>query len=174
MEATARAPSFSVAGTFRDDSAARLAVGDLRDAGFAPGALTVGRTVAAGTAARRNRDETSFFGHLVWIIVFWSIPGTIIGAAVGWGIALAIGIDDTTGIVLMAVSFGIFGHLIAGIWAGYLRLADRSQPEFAPSRVATGGVTLTVRCANRMELQRAHDTLRARGAVAVRQYAAGA
>lgn len=170
MEAIARSPAFNVAGVFHDEPAARQAARDLQDAGFVPNAINLGRSVAAPDAAGARRDETSFLGHLVWIIVWWSVPGTVVGAALGWGIALAAGIDDTTGIVLMAVSFGILGHLVAGIWAGYLRLADRSQREFTPSPPA-GGVTVTVRCANRPELQRAHALLRARGAVSIRQYA---
>jgi hypothetical protein len=166
VDATATAPEFRVSGAFRDDIAARSALAAFQDAGFAPGVIAVHRELARdGT-----RGETSFLGRLVWIIVFWSIPGTIVGALAGWGIAVLAGIDDTTGIVLMVVAFAIFGHLIAGIWAGYVLLADRSEREFsAPGE--RGRTVLEVRCRNREELERARQLMDQSGATGVRQTA---
>ena len=161
---------FSVAGAFRDDASARMAALALQDAGFPAGAIAI-RHEPSWAPRVRARSEMSFLARLVWIIVFWSIPGTIIGALAGWGIAVAVGIDDTTGTVLMVVSFAIFGHLIAGIWAGYLLLADRSEREFAPPAEAPP-ITVTVRCANRVEIDRAQTTLNVQGAASLRSVAA--
>ena len=42
------------------------------------------------------------------------------------------------------VSWAIFAHLLIGMWAGYLLLADRSGREIGAGRP----VLLTVRCGN--------------------------
>ena len=73
----------------------------------------------------------------------------------------------------MIVSFAIFGHLIAGIWAGYLVLADRSQREFAPATTAAG-VAVTVRCENRAEIESARAVLLAHRATSLTSTAIGA
>lgn len=71
------------------------------------------------------------------------MAGTGLGALV-W---LIFGPEGMTGLVIEAVVWGIFGHLIAGMWAGYILLADRTQPDLPHDR-ASAVAQLTIRCPN--------------------------
>jgi hypothetical protein len=156
--------TFNLTATFDDDRAAQRAADALRRAGFATDQITLDAPRAAPAA----HTETRFLWRIVLIVVWWSIVGTAIGAAIGWGIwALGIGPDDTTGLVLQLISWGIFGHLIAGMWAGYLLLADRSKREFSPTTTARTDITLTVRCTTREQLQTARRALTTSGATSI-------
>ena len=89
-------------------------------------------------------QEGRFLWRVLALIVVWSIPGGAAGAAAGVALAFAgLGPDGTTGLMVQVVSWLIIGHLLAGMLAGYLLLADRSQREMAPDRAA---FVVTVRC----------------------------
>ena len=71
--------------------------------------------------------------------------------------------------ILQIVGWVIVGHLIAGMWAGYALLADRSKREFMPESGAASvhaGV-VRVRSSNRVEIERARELLEAAGAIDV-------
>ncbi len=103
-------------------------------------------------------QEGQFLGRIVILIVLWSIPGGALGAATGLLLAIAgIGPQGTTGAVVQVVSWLIIGHLLAGMWAGYLLLADRSHREMAPDRERC--VTVSVKCRNEAEAETARGLL---------------
>lgn len=89
--------------------------------------------------------EKSFIVRLVVAIALWSITGAAAGVALGALIWLLLGPEGTTGFIIQAVVWGIFGHLLAGLWAGYLLLADRTQEDLPHDRPA-GTVTITIVC----------------------------
>lgn len=101
-------------------------------------------------------------GRIVVVIALASIAGTAIGAALGASFAFAIGPSGTSGYIIQIVSWAIFMHLLIGMWAGYLLLADRSGREIHNS----GPVTLTVRCAN-IDATALAERLRKLGATSV-------
>lgn len=76
------------------------------------------------------------------LIVLWSIPGDVFGAGFGWLLAETIGPEGAAGLIVQLVSWMIVGHLIAGMLAGYLLLADRTQREMPPD----GPVSLLIVC----------------------------
>ncbi len=160
---------FTLTATYGDHARAREAADALRAAGFTPDNIDVRRALVAPQQPKRRFVPQSFVGRLTWIIVLWSIPGTVLGAALGWLLAWAsIGPGGTDGTVLQIVGWAIFGHLIAGMWAGYLLLSDRSRHEFNPDRAADETL-VTVRCRTRSEIDVAGVVLRSRGARSVRQ-----
>lgn len=109
--------------------------------------------------------EVRFMGRVVFWIVLWSIPGGLVGAALGAGLAAVIS-ATTEGFIVQTVSWMIFGHLIAGMWAGYLLLADRTGPDLPALRLP---VLLTVDCANIDGTEAMTHRLRELGAVSVRR-----
>lgn len=170
---TAHAPSreFTLTATYGDGAHAQEAAEALRAAGFTPDNIDLRRAVAITQSTKRRRGPSSFLGRLTWIIVLWSIPGAIIGGALGLLLAWAgIGPGGTDGAVLQIIGWAIFGHLIAGMWAGFLLLSDRSQQEFNPERDANEMI-VTVRCRTRAEIDIAGVVLRSRGARSLRQTA---
>lgn len=135
---------------FPDRARADVAVNALLAAGFPADALSVSG-VGSG-------HEGRFLGRIVVLIVLWSIPGGALGAALGALLSLAgIGPQGTTGVVVQVVSWLIIGHLLAGMWAGYLLLADRSHREIAPGRETS--VTVSVNCRNEAEAESARRLL---------------
>jgi len=80
--------------------------------------------------------------RVVVIIMLWSIVGAGIGAGLGAALSLTIGPSGTSGLIIQMVSWAIFAHMLGGIWAGYLLLADRSGREIGHGRP----VILTARC----------------------------
>jgi hypothetical protein len=78
--------------------------------------------------------EARFLWRVLVTIVLWSILGGIIGAGVGWLLAETIGPEGTAGLIVQLVSWIILGHLIVGMLAGYVVLADRTQSEMPPDR----------------------------------------
>lgn len=162
--ATAR--EFTLTATYADHAHAREASEALRAAGFTPDNIDVRRAIAVAQTTKRRFVPRSFIGRLAWIIVFWSIPGTVLGGALGWLLAWA-GADGT---LLQAIGWAIFGHLLAGMFAGYLLLSDRSQQEFNPEHDAND-TTVTIRCRTRAQIDIAGVVLRSRGARSVRQTA---
>jgi hypothetical protein len=159
-------PRFDVIASFDDDRRARDAAEALLRDGVVPSAVSVMRTTPSV-----ERAESPFFVRVVLVIVWWSILGTIVGVAIGFGLWKAgIGPVGTTGIILQTISWGIFGHLIAGMWAGYALLADRSKREFAPP-ASEPRTIVTVRCDDRMQLDRARRALSQHGPKSVQERA---
>lgn len=158
-------PRFDVIASFDDDRRAREAADALMRDGVVPSAVSVTRTAPSVEGA-----EPPFFVRVVLVIVWWSIIGTLVGVAIGFGVAKAIGPDGTMGIVLQTISWGIFGHLIAGMWAGYVLLADRSKREFAPP-AAEPRTIVSVRCDDRLQLDRARRALSQYGPKSVQERA---
>lgn len=137
---------------FADPRQAQAAIDALLAAGFPAASVSItGPALAAG-------HEGRFLGRVVILIVLWSIPGGAIGAALGLLLAFAgIGPGGTTGTVVQVVSWLIIGHLLAGMWAGYVLLADRTLRELAPRREAA--IMLSVMCGNEAETEAARRVL---------------
>lgn len=139
-----------MAGRFPDRARGDAAVNALLAAGFPADAISVSE---AGSG-----HEGRFLGRIVVLIVLWSIPGGALGAALGALLSITgIGPQGTTGVVVQVVSWLIIGHLLAGMWAGYLLLADRSHREIAPGR--ENSVTVSVKCRNEAEANAARRLL---------------
>jgi hypothetical protein len=101
-------------------------------------------SIAEPALVTETKGEVRFMGRVVVWIVLASIAGTAIGAALGAFFAFTVGPSGTAGYVIQIVSWAIFMHLLIGMWAGYLLLADRSSREIRRGEP----VTMTVRCAN--------------------------
>ena len=100
--------------------------------------------VAAPSLLEETSREGRVMGRIVLIIFLASAVGTAIGAALGVALHVTVGPPGTSGLIIQVVSWAIFAHLLIGMWAGYLLLADRSEREIGRARP----VILTVRCAN--------------------------
>jgi hypothetical protein len=105
--------------------------------------------------------ETRFMGRIVILVALWSVVGTALGAGLGVVIAMIFGPDGTDGMVIQGISWAIFAHLLAGMWAGYWLLADRSRAEMP---IPSGAVLLTIECASIDGTERAVARLRELGA----------
>ena len=139
-----------MAGRFPDRARADAAVSALLAAGFPADAISVSE---AGSG-----HEARFLGRIVILIVLWSIPGGALGAALGALLAISgIGPQGTTGAVVQVVSWLIIGHLLAGMWAGYGLLADRSHREMSPD--GERSVTVSVKCRSGAEAEAARHLL---------------
>ena len=137
-------------GQFADGDQANAAVEALIAAGIPAGAISV--------AGAGSGHEGRFLGRIVILIILWSIPGGALGAATGLLLAFAgIGPEGTTGAVVQVVSWLIIGHLLAGMWAGYALLADRSHREMALS--GNEGITVSVKCRTDAETAAARRVL---------------
>lgn len=118
--------------------------------------------LAAPSMVQESAGEARVMGKIVLIIALASAVGTAMGAALGAFFAFTIGPSGTSGYVIQIVSWAIFMHLLIGMWAGYLLLADRSSREIRNS----GPVMLTVRCAN-IDATALAERLRKLGATSV-------
>jgi len=137
---------------FATAAKARAAVEALVAAGVPRDAISL--TVPAAAAAHEGR----FLGRIAVLIVIWSIPGGAVGALLGLALALAgIGPDGSAGTFLQVVSWLIIGHLLAGMWAGYVLLADRAHRELAPGRQSV--FVVSVRCSDDAEAKAARRLL---------------
>ncbi len=105
-------------------------------------------------------------GRIVLIIVVWSVFGTALGAGLGVLIAQVFGPDGTDGMIIQGVSWAIFAHLLAGMFAGYYLLADRTRDEL-PIPGGDAAVLLVVECASIDESRRVAGLLRELGAASV-------
>jgi hypothetical protein len=66
--------------------------------------------------------------------------------------------------VLQTVSWGIFGHLVVGLWAGYVVLTNRASLD-----LGTGDRALVqVACRTRQEIEQAREALASEGGAAIR------
>lgn len=102
--------------------------------------------------------------RLVLIIALWSIIGTAAGAALGALLSYTFGPHGTEGLILQAVSWAIFAHLLIGMWAGYLLLADRAQRDIVP-----GASERLVAQVDSADAESIAEALRGAGATDVRQ-----
>ena len=137
---------------FAGDTRAKDVVQALLAAGIPSAAISV-----TGTAAD-SASDSRFLGRIVVLIVLWSIPGGAVGALLGLALTLTgIGPDGTSGAAVQVVSWLIIGHLLAGMWAGYVLLADRTHRELAPAPAAE--MVISVRCASKAELETAERVL---------------
>ncbi len=98
-------------------------------------------------------------------IVLWSVVGAAPGAALGWLLAETIGPGGTGGLILQVVCWTIVGHLIGGMLAGYLLLADRSAEEMPPDRPVS---LLTIRDLPEADVRRVRRVVRASDPLDVR------
>jgi hypothetical protein len=144
---------YEVIATFPDSRQAQSALRQLGES-----RRTV--SVSASTADLGAR-ETRFMGRFLLVIVAWSIVGTLLGAALGVGIAYAIGETSTEGILLQVISWAIFAHLLIGMWAGYVLLTDRIGPDLAAT---SPPVILRAECASIDESREIAAEMRALGA----------
>lgn len=148
--------------TFPGARQAREAHLRLIEEGLAAGEMSL--AVAAPSLAEETAREGRVMWRIVVIIVLASAAGTVIGAAFGAALALTVGPDGASGLIIQVVSWAIFAHLLIGMWAGYLLLADRSEREIGRARP----VVLTVRCDSILrgpaEVQRLEVLLRDLGA----------
>ncbi len=96
------------------------------------------------------------------IVAAWSVAGTAAGAALGALLSYTVGPRGTEGLILLMVTWALFAHLIVGLWAGYVLLADRSDPEFSPGAASM----LTVQ-ADESAIPEIAERLRANGATQV-------
>jgi len=119
-------------------------------------------TLTEPSMAQESGGEARVMGKIVLIIALASTVGTAVGAGLGAAFAFTVGPPGTSGYIIQIVSWAIFMHLLIGMWAGYLLLADRSGREIRGS----GPVTLTVRCAN-IDATALADRLRKLGAMSV-------
>ena len=139
--------------TFRSEADALAAREALLAA--SPGATVTGPTLVT---------DSGFIVRFLIIVAIASIVGTALGAAIGLGfIAAGITPDTTESLVLQTVTWAIFWHLLIGMIAGYVLLADRSQNEWRPGKKAA----LTVTCADPESIRGLEDALRSAGAVSL-------
>lgn len=112
-------------------------------------------------ATRENR----FMGRIVLLIVGCSIVGTAVGAAFGATLAVTIGPPGIEGLITQIVAWAIFAHLLIGMWAGYLLLADRTGRDLKPVRAPPAVVR--AECATIDESEVLATELRSLGALTV-------
>jgi hypothetical protein len=117
--------------------------------------------ISASELTDLSSCETRFIGRFVLVIIGWSIVGTLIGAALGVAIALALGETSTEGLLLQVVSWAIFAHVLIGMWAGYLLLTDRMGPDL---RATSPTVVLRAECATIDESRELAAEMQALGA----------
>lgn len=136
---------------FSSQGIASEAVDDLVAAGIPAASIHLRERAARG-------NEGRFLGRIIVLIVLWSIPGGAVGAGLGLVLAVVgLGPGGTTGTVVQVVSWLIIGHLLAGMWAGYVLLADRSHREMAPDR--SPEFVVSVACRNKAEAEAAERIL---------------
>jgi hypothetical protein len=108
--------------------------------------------------------EANFLWRIVVVIVLWSIVGAVPGAAFGWFLAETIGPGGTEVMIMYVVCMMILGHLVAGMVAGYVLLADRTSQEMPPNRPVS---RLTITGVNERDVRTMKEILRSRGATDV-------
>jgi hypothetical protein len=147
---------FEVRATFHDAEEARLA-SERRSLGR--------RIVSTERSTDQTTHENRFMGRVVLVIIGWSIVGAAIGAALGVVFAMTIGPSGTEGLIIQVVVWAIFAHLLIGMWAGYMLLADRTGPELPATRATP--VVMRVECATIDESEFVRAEMDAVGATSV-------
>ena len=118
---------------------------------------------AEGVAASiEGQREGGFMARFALIVAAWSIAGTAVGAVFGAVLSYTVGPHGTEGLILLVVTWALFAHLLIGLWAGYILLADRSSAEITP-----GGPTTLRLQADRSAAPGIAERLRADGATDV-------
>lgn len=147
----------TVVGVFRSDDAARAALRQMDEAGFAPDSVGI----VAGNV-RQAREVAGSFSPAAAVI------GAVIGALVGLGFGLAssMSVNGPAATVAGTLMFAIIGAFIGALVgrAKALRPHDYEKYERA---VAMGDALVTIRCdaANQDQARRA---LQGAGATAIR------
>lgn len=118
----------AITATFTRLDSARTAGQLLAATGVASDAIEV---EPVGQPAQR---EGRFLARFVLIVVLWSVAGTAVGAALGALLSYTVGPHGTDGLILQMISFAVFAHVLIGMWAGYVLLADRTEREVLPQR----------------------------------------
>jgi hypothetical protein len=126
--------------TFPGPRLAQEARRTLIESGVAPEDIAL--AVGAPSFAQDTAREARVIWRIVVMIVLWSVIGTAVGAGLGALLAVTIGPSGTSGLIIQMVSWAIFAHLIIGMWAGYLLLADRTERDIGRARP----VILTIDC----------------------------
>jgi hypothetical protein len=142
--------------SFQSRADAEAALAALTAAGVPESAITVREAELPPVSQREGR----YLWRLLVIIVLWSIAGGAIGAGFGVLLAATVGPSGTTGLIFQVVCWTITGHLVIGMIAGYVVLADRTHPEMEPERPE---VVVTVRIPP-ADVGRVHGALRGAGA----------
>jgi hypothetical protein len=117
---------------------------------------------ATVTKATETASEGRFMGRVVLVVAFWSIFGTVVGAGLGAALSFTIGPSGTSGLIIQMVSWAIFAHLLIGMWAGYVLLADRSGRE-----IGAGHPVILTLCCDTIDESFFAGQLRALGATGV-------
>ena len=147
--------------SFSTTAAAESAAAALIEAGI-PGATV---RLQHGVLPEALTREARFVSRVLVAIVLWSVVGAAPGAALGWLLAETIGPGGTGGLILQVVCWTIVGHLIGGMLAGYLLLADRSAEEMPPDRPVS---LLTIRDLPEADVRRVRRVVRASDPLDVR------
>jgi hypothetical protein len=158
-----------VVGAFGDAASAQSAAEDLRRSGIDPRAISI---AGAGAIAPSNEPqrEAGFIWRLVVIVVVWSIIGVAIGVVIGIALAAAgVPPGGAFGVLVQAIAWGLFFHIMVGLWAGYALLTS-GESRRPVARVGDGRVIVSVRCdADRASVVRAQ--LASAGARTIATYA---
>ena len=104
-------------------------------------------------------------GRIVLYVVLASAVGTAIGAVIGAIFAATVGPPGTEGLIIQVITWAIFAHLIIGMWAGYLLLADRTQEDLPA--VSAPRTHVTVECASIDDANQVASIMRETGATSV-------
>jgi MFS family permease len=150
----------SVTSDFADPRSAVRAVRSLADAGF-----TAAASSPMDTLFQASHRENRFMRQVVLYIILASILGTAAGAAIGAVLSYTVGPSGTEGLIIQMVSWAIFAHLIVGMWAGYLLLADRTQEDLPA--VSAPRTRVLVECVSINDANRAAAILADAGAIKV-------
>jgi hypothetical protein len=116
-----------VTGSFAAREQAEAAATRIRSLGYSP-------LIHKGEMVEASDKETRFIGRIFLVVVAWSIVGTAAGATLGLILHATIGPPGTEGLIIQVVTWAIFAHLIIGMWAGYLLLADRTEEDLPAVR----------------------------------------
>lgn len=133
-------PDIPITATFPDHERAESAIAALEQDGIPRSNVDL---LTDADLADLGKRETRFMGRIVLIVAGWSVIGTAIGAALRAFFSYTIGPHGTSGLILQVVTWAIFAHLLIGMWAGYLLLADRTARDLPAARAATAVLVLT-------------------------------
>jgi hypothetical protein len=82
----------------------------------------------------------------VLIVVGWSVVGAVIGAGIGVALAAAgVPPGGGFGVMLQIIAWGLFFHIMAGLWAGYA-LLTKGEARQPVARSPDGRVIISVQC----------------------------
>jgi hypothetical protein len=149
---------FEVLASFADDAQALASCERIEEKWEA-------QVVASHPSGDLATRESRFMGRIVLVIVGCSIVGTAVGAAFGAVLAVTIGPPGVEGLIIQIVAWAIFAHLLIGMWAGYILLADRTGRDLKPVRAPPAVVR--VECATIDESEMLAARLRSLGALTV-------